>query len=153
MRLKFTVSESVSEERGGVSRAHYHLKWHARKQLALLVIAFLYSAKGCYIEYKYELFFSFTFVAVSKNRLHIAIHYSLHNLYSPLERVSENEWTNMDTECTKRAAAFRSLCLLIQLAFWRPPLWRRRNSINGSLTVHYGFTLSVHWLYTSIFVH
>ncbi len=31
----YRLSESGSEERGGVSRAHLHLKWRARKQLAL----------------------------------------------------------------------------------------------------------------------
>ncbi len=30
-----SLSESGSEDRGGVSRAHYHLKLHVRKQLAL----------------------------------------------------------------------------------------------------------------------
>ncbi len=31
----YHLSESGSEERGGVRRAHLHLKRHARKQLAL----------------------------------------------------------------------------------------------------------------------
>ncbi len=31
----YRLSESGSEERGGVSRAHLHLKRHARKRLAL----------------------------------------------------------------------------------------------------------------------
>ncbi len=31
----YRLSESGSEERGGVRRAHLHLKRHARKQLAL----------------------------------------------------------------------------------------------------------------------
>ncbi len=31
----YHLSESSSEERGGVSRAHLNIKWHARIQLAL----------------------------------------------------------------------------------------------------------------------
>ncbi len=36
----YHLSESGSEERGGVSRAHLHLKRHARKQLALKIAVF-----------------------------------------------------------------------------------------------------------------
>ncbi len=36
----YHLSESGSEERGGVSRAHLHLKRHARKQLAMNIAVF-----------------------------------------------------------------------------------------------------------------
>ncbi len=43
----FSLPESSSEERGGVSRAHLHLKEHATKQLAVNRDVFD-RVKGCY---------------------------------------------------------------------------------------------------------